>query len=46
MRKLLLTALMITPFYVGMAQSLEKMQWFNAPAQWEVKNNSLTMNVT
>ena len=28
------------------AQTLEKMQWFNEPKKWEIKNNSLTMNVT
>ena len=28
------------------AQSLEKMQWFNEPQKWEIKNNSLSMYVT
>jgi len=28
------------------AQSLEKMQWFNEPEQWQIKNNSLVMQVT
>lgn len=28
------------------AQTLEKMQWFNEPEQWEVKNKALTMQVT
>lgn len=28
------------------AQSLEKMQWFNEPATWEIKNKSLIMQVT
>ncbi|KLT66432.1 DUF1349 domain-containing protein [Pedobacter sp. BMA] len=28
------------------AQTLEKMQWFNEPAKWEIKNNSLVMQVT
>lgn len=28
------------------AQSLEKMQWFNEPKQWEIKDNVLTMTVT
>ncbi len=28
------------------AQSLDKMQWFNEPAKWEIKNNSLSMSVT
>lgn len=30
----------------SMAQSLEKMQWFNEPEKWEVKNNTLNMQVT
>lgn len=29
-----------------LAQSLEKMQWFNEPEKWEVKNNTLNMQVT
>ncbi len=28
------------------AQSLEKMQWYNEPEQWQIKNNSLIMQVT
>ncbi|MDE6140898.1 MAG: DUF1349 domain-containing protein [Alistipes sp.] len=28
------------------AQSLEKMQWFNEPEQWETKNGVLTLSVT
>ncbi|MDO5571309.1 MAG: DUF1349 domain-containing protein [Bacteroidales bacterium] len=28
------------------AQSLEKMQWFNEPAEWEIKDKTLTMFVT
>jgi len=28
------------------AQSLEKMIWFNEPEHWEIKNNSLIMQVT
>ncbi len=30
----------------SMAQSLEKMQWFNEPEKWEIKNNTLNMEVT
>ncbi|QEM07182.1 DUF1349 domain-containing protein [Mucilaginibacter rubeus] len=30
----------------GQAQTLEKMQWFNEPEKWEIKNNTLTMSVT
>lgn len=29
-----------------MAQSLEKMQWFNEPEHWEIKDNALSMDVT
>lgn len=28
------------------AQTLEKMNWFNEPEKWEIKNNSLSMSVT
>lgn len=28
------------------SQSLEKMQWYNEPEKWEIKNKSLTMTVT
>lgn len=28
------------------AQTMEKMQWFNEPKKWEIKNNNLAMNVT
>lgn len=36
---------MMAAMTVG-AQTLERMQWFNEPAQWEVKDNVLTMQVT
>ena len=29
-----------------MAQTLEKMQWFNEPEQWEIADNALSMYVT
>lgn len=29
-----------------MAQTFEKMQWFNEPESWEIKDNVLTMDVT
>ena len=29
-----------------MAQTLEKMIWFNEPEKWEIKNNNLIMHVT
>ena len=37
---------MLAASVAASAQSLNKMQWFNEPTKWEIKNNSLTMNVT
>lgn len=43
-KTLLLTALIMT---LGCnAQTLEKMNWFNEPAQWNIDGNTLTMAVT
>lgn len=39
-----LFTLLCVPFVS--AQTLEKMQWFNEPEQWEIKNNTLTLFVT
>lgn len=38
----------ICPLFIqqASAQSLEKMQWFNEPEKWEIKNNSLRLSVT
>lgn len=30
----------------SMAQTLERMQWFNEPENWEIKDDVLTMDVT
>ena len=30
----------------ALAQTFEKMQWFNEPEQWKIENNALTMGVT
>ena len=46
MKKSILCSLMLAASVAASAQSLEKMQWFNEPTKWEIKNNSLTMNVT
>ncbi|MCF0236338.1 MAG: DUF1349 domain-containing protein [Bacteroidaceae bacterium] len=46
MKQLLLTGLMMAATSLSMAQSLEKMQWFNEPEEWNIKNNKLTMVVT
>ena len=45
-KKLLLGGLMIAASFTGMAQSLENMQWFNEPEQWDIKGNTLSMEVT
>ncbi|MFC3560459.1 DUF1349 domain-containing protein [Pedobacter jamesrossensis] len=46
MKKFILSILAITLVQKGFAQSLEKMQWFNEPEKWEIKNNTLNMFVT
>lgn len=46
LKKLAFSGLMATASLTGMAQSLEKMQWFNEPAQWEIDGNTLIMDVT
>ena len=46
MKKSILCSLMLAASVAASAQSLDKMQWFNEPIKWEIKNNSLTMNVT
>ena len=45
-RSILLTFAVLLAAATGMAQSLEKMQWFNEPEQWEIKDNTLAMFVT
>ena len=46
MKKSIICSLMLAASVADSAQSLDKMQWFNEPTKWEIKNNSLTMNVT
>ena len=46
MKKLVVGGMMMAASVGCMAQSLEKMQWFNEPEQWEIEGNSLLMNVT
>ena len=46
MKKLLAGGLMAAVSCTCMAQSMERMQWFNEPERWEIKGNSLLMNVT
>lgn len=42
MKKLLAGAALLLSLQTGMAQSLEKMQWFNEPEQWEIKDKTLS----
>lgn len=44
--KFLIFCILILTTTGTMAQNLEKMQWFNEPEKWEIKNNSLSMYVT
>lgn len=46
MKKLLLSIALFFGLNNLNAQSLDKMQWFNEPTQWQIKNNSLVMQVT
>lgn len=45
MKKVIAGIFFLFALHAG-AQSLDKMQWFNEPSQWEVKNNALIMQVT
>jgi regulation of enolase protein 1 (concanavalin A-like superfamily) len=45
-KKILLAITLMTGLNKTMAQSLEKMNWYNEPEKWLVKNNTLTMQVT
>ena len=47
MRKFVLSSLCMLAFsFAGMAQTLEKMQWFNEPEEWEINSGRLSMSVT
>ncbi|WP_270087307.1 DUF1349 domain-containing protein [Sphingobacterium sp. SYP-B4668] len=46
MKKLILGLLVMTCLQIAKAQNLEKLQWFNQPTKWEVKDNVLSMFVT
>lgn len=45
-RKQALLLTLCASFQLATAQSLEKMQWFNEPAEWQIRDRSLTMFVT
>lgn len=46
MKKIIIPLLLIAASNVLNAQTLEKMQWFNEPESWEIKDGTLTMSVT
>ena len=46
MKKIILSLLLIAASYTCVAQSLEKMQCFNEPAKWDIKDNTMSMMVT
>jgi len=46
MKKIFFTVVLLLGMNEMKAQNLEKMQWFNEPEQWQIKNNSLIMQVT
>lgn len=47
MKKLsLVCGLLLASSLPGMAQSLDKMQWFNEPETWKIEKNALSMEVT
>lgn len=46
MKKILWTVVSLIGMQTVSAQTLEKMQWFNEPAKWDIKDKALTMFVT
>ena len=41
----LIVCMLVVSQFIG-AQTLEKMQWFNEPSNWQIKDKALTMSVT
>ena len=46
MKKIILFLLILMPICGLSAQTLEKMNWFNEPADWSIKDGKLKMSVT
>ncbi|MCC8170434.1 MAG: DUF1349 domain-containing protein [Parabacteroides sp.] len=46
MKKTITVLFLLAAIQPVFAQTLEKMQWFNEPQEWEIKKQSLTMQVT
>ena len=46
MKSVILSLVMLAAGLSASAQTLDKMNWFNEPSDWNIHNNSLTMSVT
>lgn len=46
MKRIVICLFVIVCSQLAVAQSLQKMQWFNEPEKWEIKDNALSMFVT
>lgn len=46
MKRIVLSFCAVLSVQTAFAQTLEKMNWFNEPEKWEIKNNSLSVTVT
>ena len=46
MKRISIFLAMVMSVLAVQAQTLERMQWFNEPESWSIKNNKLTMQVT
>ena len=46
MKRITIFLAMVVAAVVVQAQTLDRMQWFNEPEAWSIKNNELTMQVT
>lgn len=46
MKRIVLTCMAFLAMHTIQAQRLEKMNWFNEPEKWEIRDNAMTMYVT
>ena len=46
MKRITIFLAMVVAAFQLQAQTLDRMQWFNEPESWSIKNNKLTMQVT
>lgn len=45
MKKILIIAMLLSATILSQAQTLNKMQWFNEPQSYQIKENEITINV-